>query len=78
MRRLRDREMWTLFDPRDVPLLCSTHGEQFARAYEDYERTVETIERVAAVDIWVAVCRAQQESGTPFIMYQDTINGKIV
>ena len=70
--------MWTLFDPRDVPLLCSTYGEQFTQAYEDYERTTEVLEKVAAIDLWAAICRSQQESGTPFIMYQDPINGALL
>ncbi|RPD57993.1 PFL-like glycyl radical enzyme, partial [Lentinus tigrinus ALCF2SS1-6] len=76
MRRLRDRQMWTLFDPRDVPLLLSTYGDQFSTAYENYEDTVAPIDQIATYDLWIAIARAQQESGTPFLMYQDAINGK--
>ncbi|RPD54721.1 PFL-like glycyl radical enzyme, partial [Lentinus tigrinus ALCF2SS1-6] len=76
MRRLRDRQMWTLFDPRDVPLLLSTYGDQFSTAYENYKDTVAPIDQIATYDLWIAIARAQQESGTPFLMYQDAINGK--
>ncbi|RPD64428.1 alpha subunit of ribonucleoside diphosphate reductase [Lentinus tigrinus ALCF2SS1-7] len=76
MCRLRDHQDWTLFDPATVPLLLSTHGEQFTHAYETYEDTVDAAERVSAVDLWTAICRAQQETGTLFLMYQDSINAK--
>ena len=74
MRRLRDREVWSLFDPVDVPLLLSTYGQEFAEAYEQYEKTVTPLEQAPAFEIWVAICRAQQESGTPFIMFPDAVN----
>ena len=76
MRRLRDRESWCLFDPLDVPLLLSTYGQEFAEAYEAYEKTVTPLERTSSMDIWTAICRAQQESGTPFIMFPDAINSE--
>ncbi|RDX51351.1 putative ribonucleoside-diphosphate reductase large chain [Lentinus brumalis] len=76
MDRLRDQQMWSLFDPRDVPMLLSSYGEDFTRAYKQYEHTVEPIDRVACADIWILICRAQQETGTPFIMYSDAINRK--
>ncbi len=69
------REEWSLFDPYDVPLLQTSFGADFTRAYEEYEKTVIPLERTGARDVWNIICRAQQESGTPFIMYQDNING---
>ena len=76
MRRLRDHQSWCLFDPVDVPLLLSTYGQEFADAYETYEKTVTPLERTSTMDIWTAICRAQQESGTPFIMFPDAINSE--
>ncbi len=69
------REDWSLFDPTDVPLLQTSFGDDFTCAYEEYEQTVTPLERTGARDLWNVICRAQQESGTPFLMYQDTING---
>ncbi len=76
MQRLRSKESWSLFDPLEVPLLLTTTGAAFTTAYEEYERTVVPLERVPSRDLWNVVCRAQQESGTPFLMYQDNINGE--
>lgn len=76
MQRLREGGKWSLFDPADVPLLLTTHGEEFTAAYEFYERGNSSMDTTSAIDLWNVVCRAQQESGTPFVMYQDSINGK--
>lgn len=76
MRRLREGRIWTLFDPADVPLLLTTHGADFSAAYELYERSAPASDHVSTSELWTVVCRAQQESGTPFIMYQDSINGE--
>ncbi len=76
MQRLRQKETWSLFDPCEVPLLLTTFGAAFTAAYQDYERTVVPLERVPSRDLWNVICRAQQETGTPFLMYQDNINGK--
>ena len=74
MRRLCDSGPWCLFDPLDVPLLLSTYGTDFANAYETYEKSTTPLHRTSAVDVWNAICRAQQETGTPFIMFHDAIN----
>ena len=76
MRRLCDRKSWCLFDPAEVPLLLSTYGTHFADTYESYEKSVIPLHKTSALDIWNAICRAQQETGTPFIMFQDAINSK--
>lgn len=76
MQRLRDGGSWSLFDPVHVPLLLSTHGPEFTTAYELYEASAPVVDRTTASDIWNLICRAQQESGTPFVMYQDAINGQ--
>ena len=77
MRRLRDRETWSLFDPVDVPGLLNTYGDEFGRQYLEYERIVEPVSTTRARDLWQVVCRAQEETGCPFIMYQDAINGTV-
>ncbi len=74
MERLASDGQWSLFDPADVPGLLTTHGGSFTAQYEEYVRTVEPVAVVRARDLWGTICRAQQESGGPFLMYQDSIN----
>ncbi len=74
MHRLESDGLWYLFDPKDTPALLVTYGESFAAQYEEYARTVTPIVIFRARALWSAICRAQQESGSPFILYQDAIN----
>ncbi len=74
MERLRSDESWFLFNPIDVPGLLVTHGGSFTAQYEQYTRMVEPVSVVQARDLWASICRAQQESGGPFLLYQDSIN----
>lgn len=77
MRRLESDEDWRVFDPVDVPDLLTSFGDSFTTHYEHYETTVEALAVMPARELWDAVCRAQAESGGPFIMYQDAINGTL-
>ncbi|TFK80003.1 ribonucleoside-diphosphate reductase large subunit [Polyporus arcularius HHB13444] len=76
MERSDADEEWNLFDPKDVPALQWTYGETFTAQYLDYERSVAPVATVQAREIWKMICRAQQESGVPFILFQDAINAK--
>lgn len=75
MRRSEDGLDWSLFDPVDVPSLSSTYGDAFAVQYESYEVSGCAVSVVPARELWAAISKAQEESGVPFIMYLDAING---
>ena len=74
MERLEDGRDWTLFDPQDVPALGCCFGNDFFATYCEYERTVTPIAVVPAKELWKTICEAQQESGTPYILYGDAVN----
>ena len=38
IKRIKESGMWTLFDPRDVPELTETYGDEFTAKYEEAER----------------------------------------
>ena len=75
MQRLRDGRRWSVFDPVDVPILHEAVGADFTAAYAAYEAS-----GLAARDydidlLWTAVVDSQRETGSPFILFQDNING---
>ncbi|KAI0712985.1 ribonucleotide reductase [Cerioporus squamosus] len=76
MERSEANLLWSLFDPVDVPGLLWTYGESFSAQYIEYERTVDPVATIPARDLWSLISRAQEETGTPFVMYQDAINAK--
>ena len=75
MERVRDEATWSLFDPADVPSLLGLHGDRFSQEYRRLELFVKPLARVAAREIWLRVLELQVETGGPFIMYSDAMNG---
>ena len=75
MQRLRDGRPWSVFDPVDVPLLFEVVGLEFTAAYADYEASGLAIRVYEIADIWDAIVDSQRETGSPFLLFQDNING---
>lgn len=78
MQRLRDGRPWSVFDPVDVPLLSEAVGLDFTAAYVEYETSGLAIREYEIADLWDAIVDSQRETGSPFLLFQDNINGKWV
>lgn len=76
MRRVEDDENWTLFCPADAPTLLSTFGEEFVIEYERLEEAGLGKKVIRARDLWKEIIISQIESGGPFIMFKDAVNGE--
>ena len=75
MSRVEEEGDWSLFDPVDVPTLNNLCGVAFSEEYRRLEHTVTPLHKVKARDLWLRVLQVQAETGSPFIMYSDSING---
>lgn len=75
MKRVKNKEMWTLLDPSECPGLNECHGEDFEKLYTDYE-TAGKGRPVEAQKLWSAIITAQIETGTPYMLYKDACNAK--
>ena len=78
MQRLRDGRRWSVFDPVDVPILFEVVGAEFSTAYEKYESSGLAIRDYDIDILWTAIVDSQCETGSPFLLFQDTINGSRV
>ena len=76
MKRVEANEQWSLFCPDKVKGLSDLYGEEFERAYEEAEAAGLATKTLPAQDVWRAVLRAQTETGTPYILFKDSINRK--
>lgn len=75
MQRLRDGRPWSVFDPVEVPSLSELVGSDFTAAYVEYEASGLAV-KVYDVDfLWAAIVDSQRETGGPFIVFQDNVNG---
>ena len=76
MKRVERNEEWSLFCPNEAPGLSDCHGEEFERLYEKYEREGKARETIKAQELWFEVLESQIETGTPYMLYKDSANGK--
>ena len=78
MQRLRDSRRWSVFDPVDVPILFEVFGADFTAAYDRYEASGLAVRDYDIHVLWAAVVDSQRETGSPFILFQDNLNGSSV
>jgi len=75
MKRAKNDEIWTLFDPANVSDLPSLYGAEFEKKYLEYEQD-ESIpkERIQAKELWKKIILNYFESGSPFLCFKDNAN----
>ncbi len=76
MERVDLDEDWTLMCPHECNGLNDTYGEEFRNLYLDYESKGYGKKTVKARDLWNKILESQIETGTPYILYKDSINEK--
>ncbi|WP_325048350.1 ribonucleoside-diphosphate reductase subunit alpha [Desertihabitans brevis] len=79
MKRVRDDEVWYLFDPLEVPDLPELYGAAFSRRYAEYIQKAENGEmrrfkRVRAREQFKAILITLQSTSHPWLTWKDTIN----
>ena len=77
MERVQNGGSWSLFDPADVPDLLELYGDDFEAAYIALEASQSYFNCIPARLIWNRIVYAQLETGTPFMLYSDSINGEV-
>lgn len=76
MERVDLDEDWTLMCPHECPGLGETYGDEFRKLYLDYENKGYGKKTVKARELWNKILESQVETGTPYILYKDSINEK--
>jgi ribonucleoside-diphosphate reductase alpha chain len=76
MERVDLDEEWTLMCPHECPGLTEAYGDEFRKLYLSYEQNKYGKKIVKARDLWNKVLESQVETGTPYILYKDSINLK--
>ncbi|ETN94251.1 ribonucleoside-diphosphate reductase alpha chain [Zhouia amylolytica] len=76
MKRVEENAEWTLMCPNECPDLCDTYGEEFEKLYTKYESESKGRKTVKARDLWEKILESQIETGTPYMLYKDSVNRK--
>jgi ribonucleoside-diphosphate reductase alpha chain len=82
MKRLKNRQKWTLFDPyycknvKDGKNLEDFYGQEFEELYERLERELppNTKKEMDAFELWKRLLTVIFETGEPYIFFRDTTN----
>jgi ribonucleoside-diphosphate reductase alpha chain len=76
MQRVEQNETWSLFDPRDVPELTDTFGEEFASAYFAAEAAGLAVRELPARDLYGKMMRTLAQTGNGWMTFKDASNRK--
>jgi len=76
MKRVENKQDWTLMCPNECPGLSDVYGEEFERLYEKYEMEGKGRKTINSQQLWAAIIESQTETGTPYMLYKDHANNK--
>ena len=76
MERVDKDWQWSLFDPKKVPQLVDTYGEDFRRAYEEAESKGLYERQVSARDLYTRMMRTLAQTGNGWMTFKDASNEK--
>lgn len=76
MKRVEADGMWSLFCPHECPGLADTYGAEFEKLYTKYEEAGKAKKVMRAQDLWFHILESQIETGSPYMLYKDSVNEK--
>ncbi len=76
MKRVEADADWTLMCPNECPHLFDTHGDEFEKLYQGYEKVGKGRKTIKARVLWEKILESQIETGTPYMLYKDAANRK--
>ena len=76
MKRVKENAKWSLMCPDECPGLSDVYGQAFEELYQKYENEGRFKKQVEAQHIWYKILDSQIETGTPYMLYKDSVNMK--
>ena len=78
MKRMEDRQNWTLFRANETPDLHDLYGKAFELRYEEYEAMAAEgkiwCRQMPAIELWKSMLKMLFETGHPWITFKDPCN----
>jgi ribonucleoside-diphosphate reductase alpha chain len=76
MERVELDADWALMCPHECAGLNDSYGQEFRDLYLKYEQEGRYKKVVKAREVWNKILESQIETGTPYLLYKDSINEK--
>jgi ribonucleoside-diphosphate reductase alpha chain len=78
MKRMEDRQDWTLFRSNETPDLHDLYGKAFEEKYQQYEQMAAEgkiwSRQIPAIELWKGMLKMIFETGHPWITFKDPCN----
>jgi ribonucleoside-diphosphate reductase alpha chain len=78
MKRMEERQNWTLFRANETPDLHDLYGKAFEEKYEQYEAMATEgkiwSRQIPAIELWKGMLKMIFETGHPWITFKDPCN----
>ncbi len=76
MKRVEADEVWSLFDPKVMPELTDTFGEEFEKLYTQAEKEERFVKQVKARDLYSRMMKTLAQTGNGWMTFKDHSNLK--
>ncbi|ETO36923.1 hypothetical protein RFI_00140 [Reticulomyxa filosa] len=76
MQRVKSDGIWSLMCPNECKGLFEVWGKEFEELYINFEKKGKFRKQVKARELWSSILQSQIETGTPYMVYKDTIDKK--
>ncbi|MFN8846929.1 MAG: ribonucleoside-diphosphate reductase subunit alpha [Bdellovibrionales bacterium] len=76
MKRVETDQMWSLFDPRQVPQFVDLFGEDFEKAYLEAEAQKSFVKQISARELYSRMMKCLAQTGNGWITFKDASNLK--
>ena len=76
MKRVEENKDWSLFDPKDVPELVDSYGENFEKKYLQAEEQGLAIRSLPARTLYARMMKTLAETGNGWMNFKDHCNKK--
>ncbi len=76
MKRVEKDEQWSLFDPKDVPDLVDSYGEEFEKKYLQAENDGLAKSTISARKLYASMMKTLAETGNGWMNFKDHSNRK--
>ncbi|MEO3869959.1 ribonucleoside-diphosphate reductase subunit alpha [Nonomuraea sp. B12E4] len=74
MRRVEADEVWSLFDPKEVPDLPDLYGDAFTAAYRAHEAAGRFVRQIPARTLYGRMMRTLAQTGNGWMTFKDAAN----
>ena len=76
MQRVEEDGVWSLFDPKELPELVDTYGDEFERIYTQAEADERYERQLPARELYARMMRTLAQTGNGWMTFKDTSNRK--